>query len=173
MPLETHTIRLGDARDRLDNRLDELADRTAAADGDPPTAVLEEATAIETKRLPGVLWGLQEFGAEAAVEIAALSHGDMAEVTDRIAGASAEQFGHGGVDGAATTFFVAAGLVDAPFLEERNPSIEAAAPIVGGRLQPQFVQWLEHEIDARTSIDSGNVTPFAERVAARETSEPE
>jgi hypothetical protein len=173
--LETHTIRLGDARDRLDARLDELAAQVEDPDA-PPRDVLEEAQAIESQRLPGVMWGIAEYGADAEVTIGELSHGEMAEVTDRVSGAQAEQIGGAdGVSGAATTFFVAAGLADAPFLDESYPTIEAAAPVVGGDLHPQFVAFLESEIDDVTSVDAGNVTPFAERVTAEgaATSEPE
>jgi len=173
--LETHTIRLGDARDRLDARLDDLAAQVEDPDA-PPREVLEEAQAIESQRLPGVMWGIEEYGADAEVTIGELSHGEMAEVTDRVSGAQAEQIGGAdGVSGAATTFFVAAGLVDAPFIRDRCPDIETAAPTVADDLHPQFVAWLESEIDDVTSVDPGNVTPFAERVTAEGTtaSEPE
>jgi len=167
--LDTHTIRLDDARDRLDARLDELAAQVADPD-DPPREVVEEAQAIESQRLPGVLWGIDQYRADAEVTIGELSHGEMAEVTDRVSDAQAEQIGGAdGVSGAATTFFVAAGLVDAPFLDDPYPSIKTAAPVVANDLHPQFVAWLESEIDSVTSVDPGNVTPFAERVAAKGT----
>lgn len=177
MPLNTQMLRLGDARERLDDRLDTLAEQVAQADGDPSAEVAEEAQRIEGKLLPGVCWGIEQYGADATVEIAALAHGEMAEVTDRVSGAQQERIGGAsdGVSGAATTFFVAAGLVDGPFLKTHDPSITQAAPIVANDLHPQFVAWLEHEIDDVTSVDPGNVTPFAERVTAKatETSEPE
>ena len=172
MPLDTHTIRLGDARDRLDDRLDELAEQVDDPDA-PPREVLEEAQRTESKLLPGVLWGIEQYGEDATIEIGELAHGEMAEVTDRVSGVQGESFGGDGVSGAATTFFVAAGLVDAPFLNERHPDIETAAPTVADDLHPQFVAFLEQEIDDVTSVDPGNVTPFAERVTAEESTPPE
>jgi len=165
MPLTTATYTLGDEQDQLDARLDDLADR--AADGED---VIEEAQEAES-HLAGVLWGIQEYGADAEVTVGGLTTGEMAEVRDRTAAArnEAAQFGgHGQVDGAASTFFVAAGVLDAPFVDG-DASVDALTSVVASELHPQFTQWLEAKVDEETSVDAGNVTPFAERVAARST----
>jgi hypothetical protein len=168
MPLKTETYVLGDERDRLDDRLDTLADQAAGGDEE----AIDEARDVES-HLAGVIWGIDQYGADAEVRVGGLTTGEMAEVRDRTAAAREEskQFGgHGQVDGAATTFYTAAGVLDAPFVDG-TASVDALAPTVANELHPQFTQWLESRIDDVTSVDSGNVTPFAERLAARTADE--
>lgn len=168
MPLKTETIDLLEEHARLDTRLDDLADDVASGDADEDA--IEEARRIETQ-IAGVQWGLdnEEWPDAPSVTIGALTTGEMAEVRDRTAAArdEAKQFGgHGQVEGAASTYFVAAGVQDGPFVNG-EASVEALTPVIANELHPQFTQWLEARIDDLTSVDAGNVTPFAERVAAR------
>lgn len=170
MPLETETLPLLEEHARLDQRLDELADRVA--DADDAEDAIEEAQRIES-HLAGIQWALDhdDWPDDPSVTVGALTTGEMAEVRDRTAAAQdeAQQFGgHGQVDGAAQTFFVAAGVHDAPFVAESgDASVDTLVPVIANELHPQFTQWLESRIDDISSVGNGSVTPFAERVAAR------
>jgi len=169
MPRTTHTYAVGDERDRVDVRLDELADQVAragAGSGAYDDAV-EEASTLE-EHLVALEWLVDEYGADAEVTIGGLTTGEYAEATDRVVDAQSTQVG--GPDsstGVGRVFFVASGLVDAPFLDATD--IESKADVVSG-LPPQVTTWLEAEIDEATlPADPGN--SFAERVQARSTSE--
>lgn len=168
MPLKTNTVNLLEEHARLDSRLDDLADRVA--DEDDVEGAVEEAQRVEN-HLAGVQWALdhEEWPDDPSVILGALTTGEMAEVRDRTASAreEAKQFGgHGQAEGAASTFFVAAGVQDAPFVDG-DASVDALVPVIANELHPQFTQWLESRVDDLSSVGNVNATPFAERVAAR------
>mgnify|MGYP006293967807 CR=1 FL=1 len=160
----TTTYVVGDVRDRLDDRLDELADRAVH---DSEAAVAEEASTVE-QRLVGVQWLVDEFGAEAEVTIGGLNTGEYGQLTDRVSDAQAAKVGGSeSTTGASRIFFVAFGLVDAPFVDA-DTDFEATVREVR-ELPPQTTQWLEHVIDEATvPSDPGN--SFSERVQARSRS---
>lgn len=177
MPLNTETIVLTEEHSRLDDRLDALADTVADADdGTDVSDAVEEAQRIENRHLPGVQWGIDEFGTDTTVTIGALTTGERHSVSETVSRINKEKQQFGGAafedKGSPTSVFVAAGIVDAPFVEtdengEKQNDILSLLATVDDELQPQFTGWLEHRINELSSHTPGNSTPFAERVAAK------
>lgn len=174
MPLDTTTIALADELDRYDDRLNTLADRVADSDD---TDALEEAQRIESQFIPGLQWALSEWD-DPSVTLGTLNTGEMGQIRDLTNDLAEEKRRFGGdggaVDGAATPVFIAAGVIDAPFVptdEHGQPQndLETLYPVVASELLPQFSAWLEHRINDLTRVDEGNVRPFAERVKARKS----
>lgn len=166
MPRHTRTYDLRDVADRLDDDLDALAadiDTEDAADD-----ALERAITLE-HQLAGVQWAIDEFGPDTdhgpEVTLGALTAGEYARVRDEtdksrqlLVGADSSDTDAAGVRQIA---FVAAGLVDGPFVGDSVPAglagFDKRRDAVAD-LAPQFVSWLEDEIDDLTTpdVDAGN-----------------
>lgn len=178
MPRTTETFDLHAEADRLDDRLDALADQAADADPDSTAyrEATEEATLVE-QQLVGVRWALHPDSEDRdpyeSITLGGLTTGEYAHVADRVEAARQERvgFGHddGSVAGVGQVFFVAAGLVDAPFLDDTGFDAKARAV---NQLPPQFTRWLEARVDDLTTptVDVGN--SFEQRVAAKQSSQP-
>jgi hypothetical protein len=167
MARRTNTIDLSEEVQRLDQRLDDLADQARGLDEDSDDyeEVREEAARVE-RHLVGVKDALRDDGeheAVAEVTVGEVLTGDFAEIEDRARDVQRQRVGRGddsSVSGAERVFFVAAGLVDAPFLDD--DSFEAGAQAVS-ELRPPFTAWLEDRIDdlSTPDVDVGN---FEERL---------
>ncbi len=184
----TKTIDLQDEVERLDQRLDDLADEASEPKKrmeeleeddredsaayqqaeDKYAEVREEAARLE-RHLVGVTDALNP-DADAdrdpvdEVVVGEVLTGDFAQIEDRAQDIKRERVGRGGdssVSGAERVFFVASGLVDAPFLED--DSFEARSRAVK-QLRPPFTAWLEDQIDdlSTPDVDVGN---FEDRLA--------
>jgi hypothetical protein len=159
--LQAETLRLGDERDRLDSRLDELADQIVNAD--EPAALRQVASQVET-RLSGLAYLVDEYGADATVTVRGLTAGEYARVEDRLAAMRAEASADS-VPGAQTNLFAAAGLVDAPFADDCD-DLDAALAVVAD--QPVGVaKWLYAQVDDRTGVEGNGYEPLSERLADR------
>jgi len=188
MPVTTTTYDLASERERLDERLDELAERetqisrdhdavtihvdgSTSVDGDDPPKELQELRQEASEvanQLAGVAWALDEYGPEAEVTLGDPDTGDMANVTDRSLDAKRSQIGRGdnpSVVGVQQVFYVAAGVIDAPFVD-KSAGFEDTVRAVRG-LKPQFTGWLESRIDdlSEPEVDLGN--DYSERVQAK------
>ncbi|MFC7044300.1 hypothetical protein ACFQH6_20715 [Halobacteriaceae archaeon GCM10025711] len=97
--------------------------------------------------------------------LGALRTDEFALVEDHTKDVQDAKVGGRNVDGAGRKFFVAAGLLDAPFLDE-DAGFEARARAVGQ--QPmQVTEWLEHRINELSTPDVDFRNGFGERVAAK------
>lgn len=174
MPRTTETYDLEAERDRIDTKLDELADEVAELDEDSPLRgqKIEEASNLE-RQLAGLDWALATPDADEddhpdrpyqEVTIGALTAGEYAEVRDTLDGDSDPTMGRAGTTG---ILFAAQGVADAPFLEG---SEDLTGKIVAVReLSPHFQDWLSARVDEiSTPQIEGN--GFAQRVAESETS---
>lgn len=163
MTLATETLRLGDERDRLDGRLDDLAD--TIADADNPAAMQQVAAQVET-RLSGVAYLIDAHGADATVTVEGLTAGAYARVEDKLAAMRAQAPGDS-VPGSQTTVFAAAGLVDAPFCDDADPGLDATIETVAD--QPVGVaKWLEARVNDLTTVSAEDFRPLSERIAAKQ-----
>lgn len=168
MTLAEETYVLGEERERLDERLDELAAKLVDADegSTAAQAILDAANTVDT-RGEGVAWLIEQHGPDAEVTVAALTAGDYARVQDRLAGMAAQAGQSADLPGSRTNIYAAAGLVDAPFLdgdEDFDARIEAVAD------QPVGVaQWLEGRVNHVTTRGSseGNWDSLEDRLAER------
>jgi len=164
MTRRTTTIDLAEEVQRLDQRLDDLADdaRGLDEDSDEYQEIREEAARVE-RHLVGVKDALQpssdaERERVEEVTVGEVLTGDFAEIEDRARDVQRQRVSRGddsSVSGAERVFFVAAGLVDAPFLED--DSFESRANAVS-ELRPPFTAWLEDQIDdlSTPDVDVGN-----------------
>lgn len=168
---DSETYVLGEVADRLDARLDELADTVSDEQPDDDSDATEayqeavqEARDVD-QHYKGVLWAVEQWGADAEVVLAPLATGAHAQVLDYSMDLKQNQVGGpDSIQGSRRLFFVAAGLEDAPFLDG-GEDIEARVGELSG-LPNQFTGWLHSEVDDISSPDvEGN--GFAERLQAR------
>lgn len=162
MSLASETYTLGDERDRLDARLDDLAD--TIADADDPAAMQQVGAQVET-RLSGVAYLIDAHGADATVTVEGLTAGAYARVEDKLAAIRAQADGDS-LPGTQTTVFAAAGLIEAPFLEGEDPALDPAMAAI--REQPIGVaKWLEARVNDLTTVEGNGYEPLSARIAAR------
>lgn len=171
-PIGETTVTLGDERDRLDARLDDLAESLASADTDTQGAqwLRQQANEIDQQG-NGVAYLIDEYGADAEVTVRGLDAGGFAQVEDRIADINAGADGPGNNPGSARNVWAATGLVDAPFFDEKPDSGNSAyrQKLDAVAAQPVGVaKWLEALVNEETSVE-GNWKPLSERIADSST----
>jgi hypothetical protein len=130
----TRTVTLAQARDRLG---EQLADCDDAEQG-----------RLETLR-SGVAWAIDQFGAEATIELEAFT----ARERDRTLDTLREQLVGVG-DREMQQYFLAAQIESAPWLDGDMDLIEHGRVI--GELPPAVVDWLQSEADELNALDEGN-----------------
>lgn len=167
MPQATETLDLRAEYDRIDTKLDDLADATAelSEDNSARGRKIREGKTLE-RHLAGLEWALdppedEEREPYEEVTLGELSAGEHADVKDIIAGDSDPGKGSAGSQ---EILFAAKGLVDAPFL----PADASEAQVVSAvdSLKPHFAQYLADRVDDLTTPDiEGN--GFVQRVAER------
>ncbi len=169
---EPETYDLVEERDRIDERLDELAEVLRDADSGSASAQVLKKEANETEaRLSGVAWLIDEYGEDATVTVKGLGSGSYAKSEDRLSAVRAERDEPGGIPGSKRNVFAAAGLVDAPFLDldedaSESQQFKQKLAAVSSDERPVGVSmWLEHVVNEETTIE-GNWTPLSERLAA-------
>lgn len=178
MPFRTETYHVGDELDRLDDRLDDLADATTEAEpGSSERERLVSDGAVANAHLNGLQWVAAEYGRDAEIVLGGLNKGEQAEVYDRADAAGTEVVGVGetGTDGVKSVFRTAMGLVDGPFVDA-DAGFERRIQVVRNDLPVELCRWIEDEVNDLTTVgggDEGNSTPFAERLAARSGSASE
>lgn len=151
------TLTLGDERDRLDDRLDELA--ALAAEADDPSGYRQLASQVETQ-LSGVAHHANQHSPDATVIIEGLTAGGFARVEDYLAGAGEEQ-GQDRLPGTRDNAMAAMGLVDAPFVDDEAGFEERLAAVAD---EPVGVaKWLAARVNEETQADEGNWQSFGER----------
>jgi len=164
MTLGRETLTLSEERQRLDTRLEDLADKIVQADD--PATLRSVGAQIET-RLSGVVYLADKHGADTTVTVRGLTAGDYAEVEDRLAQMRAEA-GQEELPGASTNLFAAGGLVDAPFIGEDNPPLEDRLAAVAD--QPVGVaKWLESRVNDCTTVEGNGFRRLDKRIADRQT----
>lgn len=169
MPRTTETYNLEEERDRIDNKLDELADEVAELDEGNLLRgqKIEEANSLE-RHLTGILWALNPDDEEdrdpyTEVTLGSLTASEHADVRD--SAPQVDSPGKQSNEGGSMILYAAKGVVEAPFLDQNNPAYNEKIAAVGD-LQPQFAEWLAERVDELTTPDvEGN--GFGERVAER------
>lgn len=157
------TIRLGDALDDLDEQLDQLAAQLSDVEDDTASAAVLQRAANEIDTQGTDLSGLvEEYGADAEIVVRGLDAGEYARVEDRVAAMRAATDEPGGLPGSSRNVWAAAGLVDAPFLDD-EADFDAAIETVAS-LDPGVAKWLEARVNDLTSVSEGNWTPLRERL---------
>jgi len=165
------TYRLGDERDRLDERLDELAERASEADSDHARQGIWQIARQVEDRLDGVQYLIDEYSADATVTVQPLTAGETARIEDSMADLQRRSdHSAGGLPGTRRNHDAAAALVDAPFLDDVDADdLDDCLPVVAD-LPTQAVKWLRARADDLSGIDEGNSKSFDERVAAQGSS---
>lgn len=176
MPRTTKTYDLHEEEQRIDRKMNEAADE--AAEADDGTQAHQEAMArgkFLERQLAGVQWALYPDEEEdrdpyEEVTLGALNAREYGEIGDRVKTAKEKSAGYGSdltsMDGVQQIFFVAGGIVEAPFVSE-NAGFEEKAQAVGD-LSPQFVTYLQQRVDDLSTPDvRGN--GFEQRVAERQS----
>jgi len=159
--MQTETLRLGDERDQLDRRLDDIAAQIAAADD--PEALQQLGSRVETQ-LSGVDYLVAEHGPDATVRLRGLSAGEYGRVEDRLARMRDEASGDR-LPGAKRNIFAAGGLVSAPFLTASDSEFDARVEAV--TQQPVGVaMWLEGRVNDLTTVEGNGYRSLSERIAA-------
>jgi len=186
MPRYTETVDIEGALDTVETALDDVVDEVVALeadiddhDDDPPAPLLDEyQSALERgqrleRHRDGLAWALDPdngFDAITEVTIGALTAGETNTVTDRTASLESKMTDDWGVQatlrGANQTEFAAAGLVDAPFIDDSDEHADVVGAVA--ECAPQFVAWLADRVDGLSTPDiEGN--GFGERVAEKRT----
>ncbi|PHQ46359.1 hypothetical protein DJ68_07840 [Halorubrum sp. C3] len=184
MTTPTKTFNLEDEAERLEAKANRLADE--AADTDPDTAeaerelteTVEEGNNVE-QMLVGVRWALSPESHEdrapyTEVTLSGLTAGEYADVGDYTQGIKelnqSKVSKHMGATQARRNIFAAAGVESAPFLDDGDTELYDRYRVVR-TLNPQFVFWIEQQVDDLTTPEvEGN--EFAARVAERSTTPP-
>lgn len=157
------TIRLGDALDELDDQLDQLAASLQTAEDGTASAAVLQRSANEIDTQGADLSGLvDEYGEDAEVTVRGLDAGEYARVEDRVAAMRAGTDEPGGLPGSSRNVWAAAGLVDAPFLDD-DAGFDAKIQTVAAQ-DPGVAKWLEARVNDLTSVSEGNWTPLRERL---------
>lgn len=176
MPRTTKTYDLTEEKRRIKREMNQAADEAAQADDG--THDHEEAMArgkMLERQLAGVQWALSPDEEEdrdpyEEVTLGALNAREYGKIGDRVKTAK-EQSVDGvsqltSMDGVQQIFFVAGGLVEAPFIP-RDAGFEEKAQTVGD-LAPQFVTYLQYRVDDLSTPDvQGN--GFEQLVAEKES----
>lgn len=163
------TYRLGDERDRLDDRLDELADRAVQADDETAVQMVQSIAGEVEVRLQGVEHLIETHGANATVEVQGLTAGQTARIEDSLADLQTQTDYGGGLPGSRRNHEAAAALVDAPFLDDPTEFDDYLAAVSD---QPTHVaKWLRARAQDLSGIDEGNSKSFDERLAARSSTD--
>lgn len=165
----TTTRTLQDEYDRLDARLDDLADQLADADAGAQTTQWLRSEAQEVNEaLKAVATHIDRHGADAEVEVQPLNGRLYGEVQDKVATLAAAKPGDGGVPGTSRNVYAAAGLVDAPFLDGDADTLEARTDAVGEATPaPGVAMWLENLINDVGRLDEGNWQSLEQRLVDR------
>lgn len=192
MPLDTTTIDIAAELERVEERLDELADEQVAledqiddaTDGDEQAPrelqeeyqqVISEANQLDTDRV-ALQWARDpDTGIDPVdeIEIAALTAGEMAEVgdrTDAVADLKSQEWGIApDMNNAEQVHFAAAVLEDAPFIDD-GADFEAKLDVFNadGLVRPQFVRWIARKGREESTPDVEGKS-YAERVGDRRT----
>ncbi|QRY26358.1 hypothetical protein [Halobacterium sp. BOL4-2] len=167
MSQATETLDLSAEYDRIDTKLDDIADDVADRSEDNPARshTVERGQTLE-RHLAGLEWALHPSDDEdrqpyEEVTIEELSAGEHADIKDIIAGDTDPAKGSAGSQ---ELLVAAKGLVDAPFLPS-DPSETQVVTAVND-LTPHFAAFLADRVDDLTTPDiQGN--GFEQRVAER------
>lgn len=149
------TIELGSAVTTLADRLDDLEDQVedleeavdVAEDDDPDPGAVQELREAHDElqkvrnQHDALQWAVQEWDEEATVRLRAIDTGTRARVEDTIQTAHVGQVGPSGLN----NWMVAAGLVDAPFLDD-DDELEDKVEVVA-HLPPGVTDWLDDTLD--------------------------
>lgn len=153
----TETTTLGAERDRLDARLDDLADETAATE--TPQA---DASAVE-QQYYALEALVEEYGADAEVSFQGLTAGDSA----RVAGYFETEFVGDPGSELRQLYRAAACLQSAPWLTDEQASDWQARAQALADAPLGVRDWLLERTNAVTALDGDAGNGYAARVRAR------
>lgn len=159
MPRKTETYDLTEERDRIEAELSDLADKTAAVSSQNPMhADLQDQGAQLETHLHGVCWAQEEWGDE-TLTFGGLTGGEYGRVEDRLSSAAHSRRESGPMTGAARVHMVAAGTVDAPYIDDDYGHDQKVSAASG--LPVEFLKWAEARIGDLTTVGNGDVASFA------------
>lgn len=165
MPLHTEEYDLAAEADRLTDIMERMAEQQAEYpyDSDAASQVADEGQRAERLR-SGVRWALSEWDTD-AVTLGALTNGERHRVRDVVNDTGWKS----------SDVFVAAGTIDAPYLEHDPNAItdeefrETALAVVD--LHPAFVDYLEDRIGSLSHMSDDEGKSYRELVREKRTSE--
>lgn len=184
MPRYTQTIDLEDELEELAAQRRELAERDAAFADDerdlqnPEFAeIRQEASDVEA-HYQAVSWAVDPPDDDPTrdepweeVTVAALNTVDSGELEGRTQKAASEIVGGSELAaGAGTAFFIAKGVIDAPFYETESPSFDDRVAAVRD-LPPQFGSYLESLVDDVSSVGADEGKSYDDLVRELQTQE--
>jgi len=170
MPLRTDTYDLDAEADRLETRLDELADEIVQlADDDPRKQELVAEGQQLDAQLEGVRWAQTAHTDDAVpawdrdaetVTLGGLTGGEFGRVEDTV---TDDDVGAGGT----RVYLVEAGTVEAPYLDDGMAEPDRIAAVAS--LPLPYLKWAEAQVNALTGVsDEGNDEPrFGDMLAAK------
>ena len=156
MPVATKVYEFDDELERLEEAIDDLAAEVTALD-----ASTERAKALERRgnRLDthrrGIEWAREEWEVD-GVELGGLTAGEYGRLED--------QLPDGAGDGATRVYYVAAGTVDAPYVEDDHDATVAAV----SQLPIAFARWAEAQINDLTSVGGETGNRFYDSLRAKQ-----
>lgn len=170
------TVTLGDERDRLDARLDQLVDQLSDADKETNTAQALQREAIDLNECYQAVCALiDRYGEDDEVTVRELDGRLWGEAWDRVDTVANSKAGPGGVPGTSLNVFAAQALVDAPFLNGQDPdNLTDMTTAVGEQTPAPGVQkWLDNLREDVSRVDTKNskglLERFAENASRQET----
>ncbi|MFP4117269.1 MAG: hypothetical protein ACLFSD_00250 [Salinivenus sp.] len=178
----TKTYDLEDEEERLEAKADRLAEKVANIEPETPVEEQEHTEAAEEgqkteQMLAGVRWALNPEPDEdrepyTEITLSGLTAGEYADVGDYAQALKemnqSKVSKHMGAQQARRNVFAAAGVESAPFLDEGDTELYDRYRVVRGLPSPQFVLWIEQQVDELTTPKvEGN--GFAARVAEKST----
>lgn len=138
----SETVEFGQARDDRRAQLEAAAEDDESdidaddIDSDPYLAALE--------------WAVGEFGADASVELTALTAQSRARTLDTLNRTRVGEVGQQ----EARIWLTAAGIDRAPW--DAGDGVAAQAQILGEALPPAFVDWLHEQLEGLNDLTEGN-----------------
>ncbi|WP_254766503.1 hypothetical protein [Salinilacihabitans rarus] len=183
MPLTTETTTIDEAIEALEEQREALADQLAqippaerTPDNDEVVQIQAEASEVE-RHLGGLEWACEQYGGDAVFELAGLTTSEIAHVNDRTNDFRQTTITPTqSVEGAASVFWIAEGVREAPFfdgVDEADDPFERKVAAIRG-LPKQLTDWLEAEINDLSTVGEREGNSFDALVAAKsETYHPD
>lgn len=175
MPIRTEEFDLTEEVERLEAERDDLAGELADLDEDAPGVgqVVQRGQRLDDM-LAGVTWALEEAHADDAVGVwgesvetvtlGGLTGGEYGAIEDDVRSSATDQ-GLSSAEGAARTFMVARGTVDAPYHDADATDEEMLA--AAAQLPYQYLKWAESHVNRLTSVGNEDGKSFAALVAEK------
>jgi len=164
MPLQTTEFVLDEEIDRLEEERAELVEQVADIAPDNP-AVEELGKRGQTidSYLQGLRWAREEWDVD-SITLGGLTGGEFGQVEDKV-NAARERNGQRHNSGVTRVYYVAAGTVDAPYIDDDMDEDDRTAAV--SQLPITYLRWAEAQIEELTSVGGNGQKSFGELVAEK------